>query len=217
MSLETAQLRIAEIRSLLGMAPGAPAPTAAPPATTAAGGGSPFAATLAAATTATAASAAPPPPAPLGGVAPSSSAVGDAIVSVARAEVGQAEFPNGSNDGPRIAEYRTATRGAIVGPWCAYFASWVTAQAGVPLGDQAQGFGRVDDVAAWGQRTGRWTAAGSGTPQPGDLIIFDEHMGIVEAVLPDGTVQTIEGNTTGNVVARRSRSQSEPLGYVRPG
>ena len=38
------------------------------------------------------------------------------------------------------------------GPWCAYFVSWAARQAGVPLGDSGQGFGRVDDVMAWAQQ-----------------------------------------------------------------
>ena len=69
-----------------------------------------------------------------------------AVVQAAEGEVGQAEQPPGSNDSPRIAEYRTATAGSGVGPWCAYFVSWAGRQAGVPLGDSGQGFGRVDDV-----------------------------------------------------------------------
>jgi hypothetical protein len=32
-------------------------------------------------------------------------------------------------------------------------------------------------------------------PRPGDLIVFgDEHVGIVRDVLPNGQIQTIEGN-----------------------
>src|SRR4051794_16564095 len=54
-----------------------------------------------------------------------------AMLQAASAEVGQAEQPPGSNDSPRIAEYRTATAGAGVGPWCAYFASWAAKQAGM--------------------------------------------------------------------------------------
>src|SRR3954465_5171665 len=46
------------------------------------------------------------------------------MVQAAAGEVGQAEQPPGSNDSPRIAEYRSATSGSGVGPWCAYFASW---------------------------------------------------------------------------------------------
>lgn len=137
------------------------------------------------------------------------------IVALAQRELGQAEFPPGSNDSTRIAEYRTATAGSGVGPWCAYFTSWLGQQAGMPLGDNGQGYGRVDDVYAWAQRVGRAVPNGPGsTPRPGDLIVWDEHIGIVEQVLPDGRVQTIEGNSS-NQVKRNVHEAGSALGYVR--
>jgi CHAP domain len=139
-----------------------------------------------------------------------------AALAAAQAEVGQVESPPGSNDSPRIAQYRTATAGAAVGPWCAYFASWAARQGGVPLGDRGEGFGSVDAVWAWGQRTGRAMPASAATPSPGDLIVWDEHIGIVEAVLPDGRIQTIEGNSS-NMVARRVHARGDAIGYVRLG
>ena len=162
---------------------------------------------------------------PAAGMIPSATATsapgtpaGQAILNAIRPEVGQAEQPPGSNDSPRIAQYRQATAGSGVGPWCAYFVSWAARQAGVPIGDSGQGFGRVDDVYAWAQRSGRAIPNGSGVkPQPGDLIVWDEHIGLVESVDADGTVHTIEGNTTGNAVARRTHARSEALGFVRPG
>jgi hypothetical protein len=138
-----------------------------------------------------------------------------AIVQLAQGEVGQAEFPPGSNDSPRIAEYRKATAGSGVGPWCAYFTSWLANQAGMPLGDSGQGFGRVDDVYAWAQRVGRAVPNGPGaTPRPGDLIVWDEHIGVVEQVLPDGRIQTIEGNSS-DQVKRNVHEAGSALGYVR--
>jgi len=138
-----------------------------------------------------------------------------AIVQLAQGELGQAEFPPGSNDSPRIAEYRKATAGSGVGPWCAYFTSWLANQAGMPLGDSGQGFGRVDDVYAWAQRVGRAVPNGPGaTPRPGDLIVWDEHIGVVEQVLPDGRIQTIEGNSS-DQVKRNVHEAGSALGYVR--
>src|SRR6476469_2727861 len=102
---------------------------------------------------------------------------GASVLNMVRNEVGVAEQPPGSNDSPRIAQYRQATAGSGVGPWCAYFTSWAARQAGVPLGDAGQGFGRVDDVYAWAQKTGK-AIPNSGPdvkPQPGDLIVWDEH------------------------------------------
>ena len=121
---------------------------------------------------------------------------GQAILNAIRPEVGQAEQPPGSNDSPRIAQYRQATAGSGVGPWCAYF---------------------VDDVFAWAQKTGKALPAGS-TPSPGDLIVWDEHIGVVERVDPDGTIHTIEGNSSDQVSQRTYSSDGGgAVGYVRLG
>jgi hypothetical protein len=137
------------------------------------------------------------------------------IVTIAQGEVGQSEQPPGSNDSPRIAMYRQATAGSGVGPWCAYFTSWAARQAGMPLGDGGQGFGSVDALYAWAQRTGRAQPNGPGVvPRPGDLIVFHEHIGIVEGVLPDGRIQTIEGNSSDRV-SRNQHAASDAVGYVR--
>jgi hypothetical protein len=145
---------------------------------------------------------------------------GQRALAVAQAEVGVAEQPPGSNDGPRIAEYRAATAGSGVGPWCAYFTSWAAAQAGAPLGEVGQGFGSVEAVYAWAQRTGRAMPAGPGVvPSPGDLIVWGgRHIGIVESVDPDGSIHTIEGNSS-NAVSRRTYGADGggATGYVRLG
>jgi CHAP domain-containing protein len=145
---------------------------------------------------------------------------GQRALAAAQAEVGVAEQPPGSNDGSRIAEYRTATAGSGVGPWCAYFTSWAAAQAGAPLGEVGQGFGAVEAVYAWAQRTGRAVPAGPGVvPSPGDLIVWGgRHIGIVESVDPDGSIHTIEGNSS-NAVSRRTYGPDGggATGYVRLG
>jgi hypothetical protein len=145
---------------------------------------------------------------------------GSGALAAAQSQVGVAEQPPGSNDGPQIAEYRTATAGSGVGPWCAYFTSWAAAQAGVPLGEAGQGFGSVSALYGWAQRTGRATPAGPGVqPNPGDLIVWGgEHVGIVESVDPDGSIHTIEGNSS-NAVSRRTYGPDGggATGYVRLG
>ena len=134
------------------------------------------------------------------------------VVSVAASQLGQAEQPPGSNDGPAIARYRTAVEGASPGsPWCAYFASWCAQSAGTPIGDSGQGLGSVAEITSWASRTGRLTT----TPAPGELILFGtEHVGIVESVNADGPVTTIEGNA-GNAVSREHHAPSDATGYVR--
>ena len=137
-------------------------------------------------------------------------------MGIAESQLGQTEQPPGSNESPVIAMYRTASAGAIPGaPWCAYFASWAARQAGEPLGANGEGLGSVGQIWSWAQSTGRAIPNGPGvTPQPGDLIVFgDEHVGIVRDVLPNGDIQTIEGNYE-NKVAANVRTPTEATGYV---
>jgi CHAP domain len=199
MTLDATIARVAQLQTLLT---GAPAPAAAPAQAT-------FASLMSAATATTAA------PAPVAGA----TSAGQAIVNVAAQEVGVAEQPPGSNDSPRIAQYRQSTAGSAVGPWCAYFASWAARQAGVPLGDQGQGFGSVSAVWSWAQQSGKAIQPGTQPPQPGDLIVWgDRHIGIVESVDPDGSIHTIEGNSS-NQVARRTYGPDGggATGFVRLG
>src|SRR5438046_2769406 len=201
MSVEAVLARINELNT--AFSPPAPPPAPAPSSQAAP---SSFSSALTGAMGASAAA----PVAPVGGDA------GSRMVQIARNEVGQAEQPPGSNDSARIADYRSATQGAMAGaPWCAYFVSWVAHQAGAPLGDQGQGFGSVDQLYAWAQRNGRAYTAGSGQqPKPGDLIVFHEHVGLVESALPNGQISTIEGNSSDRV-AERVHPLGDAVGFVR--
>ena len=213
MSVHDVLTRIAEIQSGL-MPPAAPASAPAP------AGGAQFSQLLQAATdagpAAMGASSATAPVAGTAGPAPATSG-GAGLLAAAQREVGVAEQPPGSNDSARIAVYRRATAGSGVGPWCAYFTSWAAREAGMPLGENGQGFGSVDALYAWAQRAGRAVPNGPGVvPRPGDLIVWDEHIGIVESVQPDGSIATIEGNSSDRV-SRRVHPASSALGYVRMG
>jgi len=141
---------------------------------------------------------------------------GQRLVAVAESQLGQSEQPPGSNESPAIAEYRSATAGAMPGePWCAYFASWAARQAGTPIGAQGQGIGSVSEIWSWAQSAGRAMPNGPGVvPKPGDLIVFGgEHVGIVRGVTATGQIETIEGNYQ-NQVSANVRSASEATGYV---
>ncbi len=214
MSLDVALARMAEIQAMIQPRVAAPAATttsskAATAATSPMASAASFAGVLGQATAAGPMTATAP-------VAAGGTGVGAQMVAIAQAEVGQTEQPPGSNDSPRIAEYRSATAGSGVGPWCNYFVSWAAKQAGAPLGEQGQGFGAVAATWDWAQRTGR-AMQPTEKPNPGDLIVWDgRHIGMVESVLPDGRIQTIEGNSS-NMVTRRVHSADGDgaTGFVR--
>lgn len=151
---------------------------------------------------------------------------GARMVALAQQELGVSENGN-SNESPRVREYRSATAGAenTPGPWCAYFVSWLAQQSGAPVGGGGNGTGYVPTLEAWGKQENRWFERGAQTPQPGDIVVFDwagdgvgDHTGIVERVDSDGTVHTIEGNSS-NAVKRRdySGTSNDIKGFVRPG
>lgn len=133
------------------------------------------------------------------------------LVRIARAELAKNvhEVPDGSNRAPSITKYLTATVPSYKGqPWCAYFASWVARQAGVPIGPGGRGLGYVPTVVSWAKQTKRWRKR----PRPGYLVTWPNHIGIVETV-SGRTMTTIEGNA-GNAVRRRWRSTSDAQGFV---
>jgi hypothetical protein len=137
------------------------------------------------------------------------------IIAIAQQELarGVYETPMGSNRGKRIRLYGKATQESLryyPAPWCAYFVSWVTLQAGVPIGWNALGDGYVPRIADWAKRVGLWRRS----PKPGDLIVFPQHIGIVESLEPHGLVNTIEGNTS-DAVRRRLRLVSSASGFAR--
>ena len=153
MSLDVALARISQLQSLFAPPPAtAPTPTATAPTAFSTALQNAGATTTLTGTT---------------GVSQPAGPAGQAIVQPRPQRGRRRRAAAGSNDAPRIGQYRQATAGSGVGPWCAYFTSWAAREAGVPLGENGQGFGRVDDVYAWAQRAGKALPNGPGVqPQP---------------------------------------------------
>lgn len=139
------------------------------------------------------------------------------VLDAARGEIGTTE--SGDNRGEALKYAHTFGRGAEA--WCADFVSYVTQQSGGKMNDPY-----CPSVVSDLKADGNWK--GKSNPQPGDLVLFDwdgdrvaDHIGIVEKVNSDGTIGTIEGNTsnpqTGQEgVWRRTRSLSTVLGFGAP-
>lgn len=150
--------------------------------------------------------------------APASSALRSRILDLARAEIGTRER-GGDNRGDVQKYQRFFGRG--VEPYCADFLSYVVTKAGKPLN-----FAYTPYLERHLKETGAWK--GRSNPQPGDVVMFDingdgkaDHTGFVETVNADGTVTTIEGNTThpdgGNEgVWRKRRQMSVIRGFANP-
>jgi hypothetical protein len=144
------------------------------------------------------------------------------IIGIAAKEIGQTEKPANSN---KTKYGRWAKLDGFA--WCGIFVSWVFAQAGVPLpriGFAFPGFAGTQTAMAQLKKWGRIVQQ----PEPGDVVFFDwngdkrvDHVGIVVQLLSNGTVTTIEGNTSatnqsnGGNVERRTRNLRHCI-FVRP-
>lgn len=143
------------------------------------------------------------------------------VLDVARSQIGYHEGPGGANKfGAAYGMDRVA--------WCNEFTWWCFVQAGAAALTPKSAY--TPSTASWYQQRGLT----SKTPRAGDLVFFDwpgdgvdriSHVGFVEAVAANGTLTTIEGNTTqgsggnqrdGGYVARRSRSQSAVVLFAHP-
>lgn len=140
----------------------------------------------------------------------------DALLEIARAELGTKESPAGSNRVKYSAWY------GLTGPWCVMFVEWCYCYAQVELPIRTASCSALRSAA---QSAGMWITGGY---QPGDIVIYDwgrdgipDHCGIVETVGVSSVV-AIEGNTAvgndsnGGEVMRRTRTLSQIIGAVRP-
>lgn len=117
------------------------------------------------------------------------------FVKIARAEIGTIE------QGENLTKYGEFT-GKNGLAWCGSFVMWCAAQIKPAL--------KIPNVVytptgvAGFQGAGSWSNAATAKPQPGDIVFFDfieggapvEHVGIVIKDNLDGTIVTVEGNTS---------------------
>jgi hypothetical protein len=124
------------------------------------------------------------------------------FLSVAIKEVGTVET------GDNLTKYGAFTKHDGQ-PWCGSFVMWCAAQVGVKVPNCVY---TPAGVAGF-QGLGTWFNVATAKPQPGDIVFFDfvkggaptEHVGIVVRDNGDGTVTTIEGNTSPEHKAKGSQ------------
>lgn len=128
------------------------------------------------------------------------------FLMAARAEIGTVEGPKDNET-----KYGAFTKANFL-PWCGSFVMWCANQIGLKIPNVVS----TTDGATKFQGIGRWANAETAKPSPGDLAFFDfqeggnpvDHVGIVVRDNGDGTVTTIEGNTSGD----KKKSTSERNG-----
>ena len=123
----------------------------------------------------------------------------EAIIEVAKKELGTIE-------GPKDNETKYGKwSGANFQPWCQSFVSWSAFTAGLNPNKYPKTASTVA-AADWFKKNNRWADARNDDPTPGDWIYFDfpddgvnriSHVGICIKNNGDGTIQVIEGNTSG--------------------
>lgn len=146
------------------------------------------------------------------------SASATAVLNVARSQLGYIE---GRDNDTKFGRWYGMNRQ----PWCAMFISWCAATA--KASDIIPRHAYTPTGAEWFQKHGQW----GHTPHRGAIVYFRfsgpriHHVGIVEDILPDGRIQTIEGNTAsadlgsqnnGGGVWRRLRNTRSVVGYGYP-
>lgn len=115
------------------------------------------------------------------------------FVKIARAEIGTVEGP-GDNE----TKYGKFTKHDNQ-PWCGSFLMWCASQAGYK---KMPNLVYTPTGAEVFKGIGAWFNAETAKPQVGDIVFFSfdgrgiEHVGTVIRDAGDGTITTVEGNTT---------------------
>lgn len=141
----------------------------------------------------------------------------EALLSVAVTELGTRETAR--NSGPRVDEYLASVGLGPGYPWCAAFVYWCAGKARPP--------GFINPCPRTASALNLWAESNPdcrrSAPAPGFVFILNHghglgHVGIVEEVLTDGTIVTVEGNTNAEGSRegdRVARHQWEPASGLR--
>ena len=123
----------------------------------------------------------------------------EAIIEVAKKEVGTIEGPKDNET-----KYGKWT-GANFLPWCQSFVSWCAFTSGLDPKKYPKSAATIA-ASDWFKKNDRWADARNDEPSAGDWIYFDfpddgvnriSHVGLCIKNNGNGTIQVIEGNTSG--------------------
>jgi hypothetical protein len=117
----------------------------------------------------------------------------EVFIETALGEIGTKESPAGSNK----VKYNNKNGQ----PWCGWFVMWCAKKAKIKIPNVVYTPSGVESFKGIGE----WSNAETAKPQPGDIVFFDfpggektDHVGIVIKDNLDGTITTVEGNTSGS-------------------
>ncbi len=138
------------------------------------------------------------------------------IADIARANVGKGACSDNSRGG-RGFDTSCTGNGGEPEYWCADFARWVWAAAGVA--DTSELSAAAGSFYLYGQRHGTITS----TPQVGDAVVFDyegggyaDHVALVVQVNSDHTIETISGDWGGRNGTEAEFSSTLHVGLNAP-
>ena len=148
------------------------------------------------------------------------------IIALAKKQVGITEYPPGSNK----VKYNTEYYGRVVSgsayAWCCAFIWWLFKMVGAShLFYGGKKTASCTTLMNYYKKKGQF----SQTPRVGSLVFFNwgkgtiaKHIGIIIKINSDGSLKTIEGNTSvsndsnGGEVMIRTRYMSQILGFAYP-
>lgn len=146
-------------------------------------------------------------------------------LDIAKSQIGVKETPPNSNNVIYNTWYYGHPVSGSAYPWCAVFISWIFRNTNLVM-KTASSSSMYTSFKNKGQIFSK--------PKVGDIVFFKfdkslsciaQHVGIVAEVLSNGKIKSIEGNTSsgnsgsqdnGGMVALRTRSASQIVGYGRP-
>ena len=145
----------------------------------------------------------------------------EAIIAIAASQIGVAEEGKSNKVIYCKVYYGNDTRQ----PWCCIFVWWVFNQAGASA--LLHG-GKTASCSTLMERF-RSRKKYDKTPRVGDIVFFNfnggtstQHVGIVAAINADGTIESIEGNTSsknednGGQVMKKTRKMENVVGFAHP-
>ena len=163
--------------------------------------------------------------------AKASSPLLEAVVKIARQEIGVSEDPPGSNRGPRVEEYLNSVRMGPGYPWCAAFVYWCFEKASAQLNRVNPLIKTASCLQHWSMTKGFKVLYPDAIQNPllivpGTVFIINRgkgkgHTGIVTGIR-SSFIQTIEGNTNSfhsaegfGVIALQRRIDTINGGFIK--